>query len=65
MGHCVQEKAEEVFAKYDKEHKGGLYYRDILTMINGNRNVGLFRKSASHKDAEPGTEQYCIFYDTS
>lgn len=41
MGHGVQEKAEEVFAKYDKEHKGGLYYREILTMVNGNRNVGV------------------------
>ncbi|KAK9918518.1 hypothetical protein WJX75_004673 [Coccomyxa subellipsoidea] len=38
-GRFVPEKAEELFAKYDKEKKGGLYYRDILTMINGNRNI--------------------------
>ncbi|EIE19761.1 Caleosin-domain-containing protein [Coccomyxa subellipsoidea C-169] len=38
-GRFVPEKAEEVFAKYDKGNKGGLYYKDILTMINGNRNI--------------------------
>jgi Ca2+-binding EF-hand superfamily protein len=36
---CPQEKFEEIFSKYDKESKGGFYYRDLLKVIFGNRNV--------------------------
>ena len=36
---CVQNKYELIFAKFDKENKGGLYYKDMLQLMARNRNV--------------------------
>ena len=35
----VQEKFEEIFSKFDSSGKGGLYWKDMWTMIKHYRNV--------------------------
>lgn len=35
----VQEKFEELFAKYDKENRGGVTFREILQLWWHNRDV--------------------------
>lgn len=38
-GRFVPQKYEEIFSKYDKDNKGGLYFKEVLTMVYHNRNV--------------------------
>jgi len=39
-GRFIPEKFEEIFSKYDSDHKGGLNFKDITRLIQGNANAG-------------------------
>ncbi|GLC42503.1 hypothetical protein PLESTB_001105000 [Pleodorina starrii] len=38
-GRFVPEKFEELFSKYDRDHKGGLGWKDIQEMVYSNMNI--------------------------
>eukprot|EP00850_Spirogloea_muscicola_P003791 SM000015S01291 [mRNA] locus=s15:1035501:1038642:- [translate_table: standard] len=39
MGTFVPARFEELFTKFDKQKKGGFYFKDVLQLTNAHRNV--------------------------